>query len=727
MRGCPEQSRLTRTSTLLGTPAYMSPEQVARKPTDRRTDVWSLAVVLYEMLSGRLPFEGQRQEAVLYAIGNEKPEPITALRAGLPIELEPVLAKALAKNPDERYQHVDDLALDLRLVQKGNAEQATLAATGPSGDSPGWRRWIVPAVLVWSAFLAGILLRSPQPQSPPTNVLRLTVATPPGVKPFRYLALSPDGGSLVFLALSGNEQMLWVHHLADAAARPLPGTVGAHNPFWSPDGRDIAFFAGGKLRRISVSGGPPLTLCDAYGLGGAWSEQERAIIFSAVFPSPLYRVSQSGGAPEQITDLAEGELSHIHPEFLPDGRSFVFVALQSDYTTVLRGGWLGSRETTGLGPIDSNVRYAAPGYLQYFREGAILAQPFDARSMRFSGDAVPVAEGVDFYRGNWYASFSPSSSGLLAFLQEDRQARLTWVNPSGDVLGTIGELGDYRAVSLSPDQRRLAVVRRDAGTGVRNIWTADLDRNLLSPQPASKLENLRPVWSADNDTVLVSTEVAGRATYQLGTLPLGARAAVDNLFPDPDRDRSDAMLMDASRDGEHLLFGLYSTPNRMDVLALSLAASVDARPLLQSPADERQARFSPDGNWVAYSSDESGRPEIYLCQFPGGGRKQRVSTAGGYEPCWRPDGNEIYYLDPGGTLMKVSVSGASGLTVGRPAPLFRIPVRMEFLTSGNTGDYSGHLYEVSADGQRFLIVQPIEQQSRTALGVVANWPALMDR
>ncbi len=708
-------SPLTQEGTILGTFQYMAPEQLEGKEADARTDIFAFGCVLYEMASGRKAFAGASRASLISAIMSSDPAPISTLQPTSPPVLDRVIRKSLAKNPDDRWQNAADLGSELEWV----SEERGLAATAAT-PTTGWRRrervLVSIVALLAATSLALLVLRRPATQ-PPREV-RFTIPVPEGNVFGSFtnagaVAVSPDGRRLAFTAIpSGGRSLLWVRDLDGLSARALPGTEGAAFPFSSPDSRSLGFFAGGKLERIDVAGGPAQTLCEApYGRGGAWSPGG-IIVFSPTENAPLFHVVAAGGAPAAETTLAAGQRGHTWPSFLPDGRHYLFFVETSGSKAEIHTALLGGNESKRLAPAESRAIYAPPGYLLFVREGTLVAQGFDAGSLQLRGDPTAIAERIGRTGGaaqSGYAPFSASSNGVLAYgAVAAIRNQLRWFDRRGDAQAPLGPPGDYADPELSPDGKRLAVCRDDPKTGTPDVWLIELARGTMSRFTFDPRYDVYPVWSPDGTRLAFASDREGRQSVYLKAAASGTE---ELLLKMPDS----VAPLDWSPDGRLLVLGVENPKTNGDLWTLALEGPRKPKPLLQSPFNEGEARISPDGRFLAYTSDESGKPEVYVGSFPSMAEKWQVSTAGGSKPAWRRDGRELFYLAEDRKLMSVDVQAGAGLEISSPKLLFqtRTP-RVDF-----PGFHS--LYAAASDGERFLIVYEPDAPSSPPITVVLNW------
>jgi len=545
--------------------------------------------------------------------------------------------------------------------------------------------------------------------------LAMTAPTPTGavVGP---LEVSPDGNRIAIVATRADgKSQLWVRSLDTLTAQSLAGTDGAFQPFWSPDGRFLGFFADGKLKKIEVSGGPAITLCDAPDpRSGTWN-RDGVIVFGPTPASALQRVSAAGGLPTAASTLGQGESVHMRPFFLPDGRHFLYRASTGPGAGPIYVGSLNSAERKLLFNADSANVFYSQGYLLFLREMTLMAQPFDARRFALTGDAFPIAENiVSTATVNPTGVFSVSENGVLAYQTGAAEAgsQLVWFDRSGKQIGVLGDSAAYGDLELSPDGKRASVsVLGQAGKG-RDIWLYDVARGLRTRFTFDGEDEQSTIWSPDGSWVVFgsrhkqSLDLYQKASNGVGTEQLLLEDNVGNKYP-----------TSWSPDGRFILYftGTSSPRTGADLFILPLSGDRKPRPFLNTEFNEVAGHFSPDGRWVAYYSNESGRYEVYVASFPGPGGKWQISTAGGKSPRWRREGTEVFYLDPDNKLMAATVNGkGSSFEVGAVKALFE--------TRAAYPNYQ-YPYDVSADGQRFLINTLPAQVASRPITVVVNWTA----
>ena len=568
-----------------------------------------------------------------------------------------------------------------------------------------------------AALTAALLLRPARSEKSPVGPTRFLVDTSSnasffGRPPVTGLAVSPDGRRIAFVAGSASRFRLWVRSLDEVEPQPLPGTEWAASPFWSPDGRQIAFFAGGKLQRVSVAGGPPQVICETpLGSSGAWGPGDVILIgqWEGGGESGILRVSAQGGSPVAATKAAKGYL-HLWPAFLPDGRHFFFLDHQlNGEKHFVRVGVLDSGDVRPLFEADSRVEYAPPGYLLFVRDAALLARPFDAGKLAFTGETIPIAQALAYFRRSGSGAFSASArSNVLAYQARPYESRLMWLDRNGHALGSVGAAAMFhQPPRLSPDGRRVAVSVRDPQTGIRYVWIYDVASGLPTRLTSSSGDGLQPIWSPDGSRLAYASAREGAPDVYVLDFASG-REELELSLP------GTQIPLDWSPDGAHIVYGDYSPTRRPPFRIRVLPAGADAKPgptPAGLPYSEYAASYSPDGRWLALVSEESNQPEVYVGSADGKGERRRVSSAGGEHPRWRRDGRELYYLDNGGRLIVVPVSsGASGVELGAPQVLF-------------TAGAAAIDFDVTAAGDRFLFQMGTESRAQPPIVVTLDWAA----
>ena len=711
----------TRSGVILGTAAYMAPEQARGRRVDRRADIWSFGCVLYEMLTGRRAFQGETVSDTLAGILKTEPD-WAALPEGTPPRIWTLLRRCLVKDPRQRLQAIGDARIAIEEVLVTPDQAVDQPAPAPRARKLGAREslaWLLAAAM---AGLCIVLALGRKPAGPEPLVVRSSI-TPPDRARFDFgqdrsgsLSISPDGRHVTFaLQTPGGERSLWIRSFDSMEARPLPGTKSGNWPFWSPDSQQIVFFAGGRLKRIDLAGSPAIAVCEATdGRTGSWS-RDGVIIFSPSPASAIFSAPAAGGQAQPVTSLDEshGETTHRWATFLPDGQHFLYMAgsagagLMNEANAIYLAE-LGKEGRRRLLLARSNVAYAA-GNLLYVRDRILLAQPFDANGLELTGEPSPIAEDIQYLPGWFRAVFAVSGSGAIVYRTGAAfsPSRLTLVGRDGKEMSKVTDFAQYESPpALSPDGKRVAFSPLDPDTGVGDIWLQDLIGGTRSRLTFGSTSEFYPIWSPDGQHIVYN--VTPRR---------------DTLFIRPVNGGKEEVLLgserfkeatDWSRDGRHIVFNQYDTTpkSRSGVWVLPLADRTNARPFVDTEFNEQGGRLSPDGRWMLYTSDDSGRDEIYVAPFPGVGGKWVVSVAGGTSGWWSRGGAEIVYLDPDLTLMSVVVqTTGAAFAADTPRPLFRVPLAVSV--------------DVASDGQRFLIGSRSEGEQDPPLTLVTNWPAAL--
>jgi len=720
---------ITGPGMMMGTVGYMSPEQVQGQEADHRSDIFAFGLILYEMLTGRQAFLRETMAETMTAILKEEPEEVTAINHKASPQLEQIVRRCLQKKPERRFQSTSDLGFALETLTTPSGSRLETAAALPAMARPigetrlvgNARLWMAIAGFLFLALLAALpfviayLRRAPAS----AEVTRFSLSPPEGWS-FGNNVISPDGRRVAFIGLAQGKRLLWVRSLETLTAQSLPGTEGVQTPFWSPDSRSLGFFSEGKLKKIDLSGGLPQSLYDTVATdGGTWS-REGVIIFGS--DGGLFRIPANGGEASVLTttDQARHEASHQWPCFLPDGQHFVFCVDSPQAEN--RGIFLGSLNEGRLQRLTldfSTVAYAAStagGYLLFVRGGALMAQPFDADKLSLTGEPVRVAEQVRYNLTNGYGFFSVSENGVLAYELEvsTPNSQLVWVDRTGKPLGIAASPGIYNRFRLAPDERRMVLDLTDSQTGRTDLYIRDLQQGKASRFTFDPANNTFPIWSPDGSRIVWhSNRGTGFSFYQKSASGMGQD---ELLLP------SEALIYpcDWSTDGRFIVYTLFDHKTGWDVWALPLEGERNPFPLLQSPSFEGGPRLSPDGHWLAYYTNETGRYEVYVTTFPSPGAKWQISTAGGAQPQWRRDGRELYYVSADGKLMAVTVKGGASFEAGVPQALCEM--RMPYTALNNAT-----FYNAAGDGQRFLINTPLGGTTAAPLTVVVNWMAELKR
>jgi len=718
---------LTVEGTIVGTFQYMAPEQLEGKEADVRSDIFSLGAVLYEMTTSKRAFEGKTTASTIAAILTAEPKPISTIHPMSPPGLERLVSACLAKDPDERLQTAHDVKLQLQWIADGNSDIGVSAEAHGGGRK---RAWMVAGIAVVALF-GGLLLAHLARPSPEPLVIRSSILPPEKSSFVEYasewspVTVSPDGLRIVVGVIGQtSREMLYVRSLNALTGQVLSGTEGATFPFWSPDGRALGFFADGQLKIIDASGGPVQALCPApQARGGSWNK-DRVIIFA---PSPftgIFRVAATGGAPVAVTkvDPSRHEDSHRWPQFLPDGRHFLYLARTSNRNgSEIQVASIDAAGPANIVPANGNPVYASSGFLLYPRGNVLVAQRFDADRLRVLGEPVTIADQVSANGNVDYSSFSVSN-GVLAYQRTvgEGVTELTWMDRSGKILGKSGQPGGYLGPSLSPDGRKLAVEIDDPNNQANSdVWIYDLTRNSKTRLTFSRSHehNRLPVWSPDGNEIVFSSD-RSRQSQQIYDKAVSGKDPEHMVSPG----EGDRYPTTWSPDG-HYVAGIQQGPQRgTEFLVLSMLGTQGAIDFLPGATGLSRfsfPRISPNGRWIAYSSFESGRAELYISSFPSGTGKWQVSTNGGRDCIWRRDGKELFYTTPfDDSLMSAEISEQNGdPVVGRVQPLFRIRVAS-----------SPHwVFDVSPDGKRFLINSLLLPSAPEPITLVANWDIELKR
>jgi serine/threonine protein kinase len=719
-----KESNVTAQGTIVGTLRYMAPEQLEEGAVDPRTDIHAFGTLLHEMATGKPVFDAKSRASLIAAILKEPPPSLAALAPATPPALARIVERCLAKDPDDRWQSMRDVSHELRWIEATGAQEAQSGSVGraaPSRRALRFVPWAAAGIFAMLAVILGIdRIRREEPRSAPIR-FEIPLPTEEG-NPFGF-AFSPDGRHLAFVVSNPPEGMLYLRALDGTDVRLLPGTEGAMFPFWSPDGNAIAFFARGKLMRFDLATGQIQTLAEAGdGRGGSWSTSGD-IIYAAAQRGNLRRISSRGGPAVSATelDVDAREQSHRWPWFLPDGRHFLF--------SVRRG--VGEPDELRVAEIDkpgsksvltgtSRAEYIPSGHLLYVSGSTLHAHAFDLRTLEVRGDPTPIEERVEMtgeMGPTAYGAFSASSLGMLAFAEPFTRSssRLIWFDRSGSPIDTVGEANSYDEPALSPDGEWVAVDMRADGKHSDNIWLVDLRREVISRLTFDAASDVCPMWSPDGKRVAFSSLRNGYASIFEKRVD-EHRPEVELLNSTLDREL-ECWTDDWSRDGRFIAFEIEDSEGRFDVHLLPMSESGPGAsfPLLDSPFQETHARVSPNSKWIAYTSNETGRAEIYVQSFPELGQKRKISERGGDQACWRRDGKELFFLALDRTLMSVAVTTEGTFETQTPRALFRAPTRSPMPTG------SRNFFEPAPDGKSFLVCSVVEKERAPAIVVRTDW------
>jgi Tol biopolymer transport system component len=689
-----ETAPLTAEGTILGTLQYMGPEQLEGKDADARTDIFALGEVIYEMATGRKAFEGRSQASLISAIMSTEPPAISALQNLALPALDHVVRICMVKDPEARWQTVHDVLVELKWIMEAGSQASVhepLVAHRRGREL--LFSGLLAAVSISLVVLAFVHSRE---QSPPQEVARMSVLLPEKSRALS-LAVSPDGREIAVVLVKEGKQQIWLRALDVLELTALEGTDGAADPFWSPDSRSIAFFADARLKKIDRLGGPVQTLCDALGaLGGTWNRNGE-ILFGGL--GRLQKISASGGA---VSDLPKHTVTASYPFFLPDGRHFLATR---EAHSAQSGVWLGSidgSDSRRILPDTSNAQLMGPppgsheGALIFARGNTLMGLPFDMKRLEAAGDAFPIAQGI---AANGYLA-ATSNQRMLAYVSGQRGGRqYVWRDRLGRNLGAFPDAGDV--ATISPDGKQLAGDRDDGDS-----WVLEFARGVAT-RLTFEQHAFNPIWSPDGRYIAYAKEGAG-----IYRKPANGAGDEELLV------RSQSWPKSWSPDGQFIVYAQINPGTGADLLAIPVNGDRKPFVVVQTPATEDQGQFSPDGHWLAYTSNESGQSEIYVIPFPPSARggKWLVSRGGGVQARWHRNGRELFYISPDSKMMSVEVNTRPVFQSGTPHPLFQTEI---VDTRVRTGPIS---WDVAPDGNRFLIITPNSSET-SALTVVLNWKA----
>ncbi len=716
---------LTNPGVVMGTVGYMSPEQVRGQKTDHRSDIFSFGLILYEMITGRRAFQEESLAETMSAIVKEEPPEMTESNPNISPSLERIVRRCLEKKPDRRFQSTADLGFALESLSAPTSSSGTnmttaVSAIGPETDRSAWLVRILAGAallfLIVSVVSTVMYIRRPVPDERPVS---LVIPLPESAIGVGVPTISPDGRTIAFVMTVDGKANIYVRDLGSFAEQRLNGTDDPTGPpFWSPDSRTIAFTAKDKLKKVDISGGPVQVICNApEAFTGAWS-RDGVIVFGGRGKG-IRRVSAAGGEVTELLPLDESrkEVRHAWPRFLPDGRHFLYRSdnsSNSDLPDVFVAS-IDGKERKSLFKGYTNVYYIAPGYLLFARDTTVMAQPFDVSKLEVTGEPVPVLENVGFNADTGRSQFSVSENGTLVYKMGSLAERqLTWFDRQGKEISKVASQGNYSDIVLSPDGKKAAATRNVDGNV--DIWMIDLERGLPTRFTFNASSEDDPAWSSDGTSLIFSSNKDGgeiRKIYR----KLASGAGNEELLSEA-VGLSPDVGMDWSPDGKNILYAGPGEKGGLDLWVLPLGGDVKPYPLLKSEFVESMGHFSPDGRFFAYSSNESGRDEVYVQTFPLGGGKWQVSTGGGGQPHWRRDGKELYYIAADKKLMVAAVKLDGTFEIGAVAPLFQTQV-----SNAN----NPNRYDAAADGQRFLVNSSVESTKQAPFNVILNWTSTLKK
>jgi eukaryotic-like serine/threonine-protein kinase len=711
---------VTAEGHIVGTFQYMAPEQLEGKEADERSDIFALGAVLYEMASGRRAFPGKTQASIIAGILAADPPAVSSIQPLTPPALTQLIKTCLAKDPDERWQTAHDIRIQLKHISEGSSQAGVPAPVRAKRQRREMLAWALAAIAFVTACLAGAAYWREQSEkisikafiNPPTNAHFESIGDVAGP-----MVVSPDGKKIAFVASLEGKNDLWVRPLDELNAIQLSGTENATFPFWSPDSKTIAYFADGKLKKVDATHGPGLTICDApVGRGGSWGPDD-TILFSGDFRAPLSKVSASGGSAVLATKLIDGQqTTHRWPQILPDGKHFLYMAANHINPKAGSNGiyWasLDGKPPSLVMSSASNAVYAS-GYLLFLRENTLLAQKFDQGSGALSGEPHGIAESVFRDDGTWRSLFSASQNGVLAYQVGTNIARsqLTWVDRKGTAtVATPAEL-TFTTFALSPDGKNVIVV----GDPNNELWNVDLARGTRARLSFDGMQHAFPVWSPDQKSVAyLRTQTFGDAIAVRSANGVGQEQIVSEATADLAR-----FLTDWSKDGRYIIYSEgKATTNSYPIMALPMFGN-DRKPFVVVPGTSTNldGHLSPDGKWLLYCSNESGRFEVYVTSFPVPNGKWQVSTNGGRPGRWIPDGKEIVYYSPGGDVMLAKIEIKDGnFGIGKVERLFH----------ANGVSQVSPDFDVSPDGKNFLLPGVLSSE-QPPITLVTDWTAALKK
>ena len=702
---------MTEVGVVVGTFQYMSPEQIEGKEIDGRSDIFSLGAVLYEMLTGQRAFDGKSQLSVASAILEKEPSPLRSIKPVIPPALDHVVKKCLAKSSEERWQNAKDLASELKWISESGGQTSAPVPLAPT-KSTERLAWLVALAAIAALVAVMIWWRSSRP---PEQYMHFFAPLP---FPARDIAVAPNGHTVAVVGYmeAARKNVIWIYELGLPGAKNVADSEGATYPFWSPDGRSLAFFADGRLKKVELSGGPVQTICDApAGRGGTWNKNG-VIVFAPDVVTGLHQVSAAGGPSKQITDVDgnRGEQGHRWPVFLPDGTHFLYLAANfagRDDANAIFVGALDSKEKRFVVGAQANAAFAAPGYLLYYNNKTLLAQSFDLNNLKLSGEPTTILTDIEYLPQVKRAVFAVSDKGAL-LAQGGGQAAVSqpiWFDRKGKELGAVGAPEVFGNIFLAPNGRSVAVDKTDMESLNMDVWTYDLERGSSKRLTFDPAIDASPIWSPDaSRLVFGSNRGLGQDLYLKNADGAQEEKSIVS-------DKFNKYPNDWSKDGKYILY-----TRATDLWFLSLA-ELKTSLFLKAVSVIRNGQFSPDGKWVAYASNETGKWEIYVTSFPEARGKWQISTGGGEQPRWRSDGKELFYLSSNDKLIAIPVTVGANFDAGAPVALFQAAPRPPVLV------YDRFVYDVSRDGQRFLINTPVKNADARPMSVLLHWSAQLNK
>ncbi len=717
----PTEARpLTQEGTILGTFQYMAPEQLEGLEADARTDIFALGALLYEMASGHRAFQGESRTSLIAAIVSSQPEPISTVAPMSPPALDHVIRRCLEKDPDDRWQSAQDVASELQWIGEAGSQAGVATPVMMRRKSRERLAWGIAAALLAAVMALGSawLSRSPQQE----KMVAAGIAPPPGTSliPFDFLglSLSPDGTQLAFVAIeSRGQQQIWIRELGSSQARPVSGTEGASYPFWSPDGRHVGFFAQGKLKRVDLRGGAPQVLADApSGRGADWGENDQ-IVYSPNIRTSIYSIAASGGTPVEITKYdPETETTHRWPVLLPDGEHFVYVSRRRGEGGTEMGRLMLASLDRGEARVlieDSTNSIYVPGYLLHGKGQSLFAQPFDLDKLETIGRGIPIVDrDVSLWEPKNLAMFTASDDGTVIYLPSStRKSVLEMVDRQGRPLESVSDPEYQSSARFSPDGKKIAVVRAEAPGAPFDLWVHDLDFQRSSRITFGGEAEATPVWSPDQSRIAFACSPKG--VFDVCVKDLDRPGDTEVLIETPNWTTPGGW----SPDGARFYFDDQDPEFNNDLYAAELTGDEAPKLILRTPFNEVEPRISPDGNWLAYMSEETGIPEVFLRASSGAAGQWQISRNGGSFPRWTRDGREVFYSSPDGNVMVARIDSLSPVRIAEPQVLFPLP--------GEPHRDEPIFEDVAPDGERILLNVPTTTRSSVGFQMILNWPRLV--
>ena len=707
---------MTMDGTILGTIPYMAPEQLEGKEADARADIFALGVIIYEMVTGRRPFEGASPASVIGAILHTTAPPIKQLAPGVPPPLDRLVAICLSKSPEDRWSTAHDVLLQLKGISEvARADQAPVVERSRKRERLAWSAAAIAALA--AVALAALIVSGRNRSTPADARLDVMSVLPPeqtNMERGEAPQISPDGRLIAFVATDRSGSVgLYVRRRDSMAASPLPGTEGASMPFWSPDGRMLAFFAQGQLKTIAIAGGSSHAIAPApVPRGGAWG-RDNMILFAGLPNRPPFLVPAAGGEARPVPVAGPVTGFRAFPAFLPDGRHYLYLTLSAvaHIGVGLHVASLDSTETVEVAQSMASAVYT-PGFLLLRRDRALVAQPFDSRTLKLSGSPVPIADAVGFNAVSYQGLFSASDDGTLAYQALTAGSRYVWFDRQGTRLEAAVPAADYNTLCMTPDEKQIVYELADPTSGGIDLWAFDVVTARASRLTFDPAVDFIPVCSPTGPEVVFSSLRDGPPNLfrQLIANPGSEKSVLKSQLP--------KIASDWSVDGRLIVYAILNQKTSWDIEVLPLAGG-QSQTFLATPAEERNARLSPDGRWMAYVSNETGSFEVYVQPYPATGTKWQISKGGGVQPQWRRDGRELFYVAPDKKLTGVAVRTGSDFAPGEARALF--DTRMAGWDRSNTGTQ----YVVAADGQRFLVNTATDET--LAITLVRNWSSPIAR